>query len=71
MIQKLQEALFFISNFRYFIIGFTIKPTFSNIFMFSFKSNIEMKKYQFNFELISFVIWKHIPVNDPRATMLC
>ena len=30
-----------------------------------------MKKHQFSFELISVVIWKPIPVNDPRATMLC
>ena len=70
VILKLQETLFFVSNFRYFI-SFTLKPTFSNIFMSSFKANLEMKKHQFSFELISIVIWKPIPVNDPRATMLC
>ena len=44
---KLQETLFFVSNFYYFI-GFTLKPTFSNIFMFSFKANLEMKRHQFS-----------------------
>ena len=39
--------------------------------MFSFKANLEMKKHQFNFELISVEIWKPFPMNDPRATMLC
>ena len=29
-----------------------------------------MKRHRFNFELISFVKWKPIPVNDPRATIL-
>ena len=38
--------------------------------MFSFKANLEMKKHQFNFELVSIVSWKPFPVNDPRATML-
>ena len=51
---KLQETLFFVNNFRYFI-DFTLKPTFSNIFMFSFRANLEMKKHQFSFELISIV----------------
>ena len=66
---KLQETLFLVSNFHYFILV-SLKPTFSNIFMFSFKANLEMKKNQFIFELISIVKWKPIPVNDPRAIML-
>ena len=37
--------------------------------MFSFKANLEMKRHQFSFELISIVKWKPILVNDPRATM--
>ena len=39
--------------------------------MFSFNANLEKKKQQFSFELISVIIWKPILVNDPRATMLC
>ena len=39
--------------------------------MFSFKANLEMKKHQFNFELISVVSGKPFAVNDPRAIMLC
>ena len=38
--------------------------------MFSFEANLEMKKHKFNFELLSVVSWKPLPVNDPRATML-
>ena len=38
--------------------------------MFSLKANLEMKKRQFNFEVLSIVSWKPFPVNDPRATML-
>ena len=38
--------------------------------MFSFKANLEMKRHQFSFKLISFAKWKLIPVNDPRATIL-
>ena len=38
--------------------------------MFSFKANLEMKKHQFNFELLSVLCWKPFPVNDLRATML-
>ena len=36
--------------------------------MFSFKANLEMKRHQFIFELISIVKRKPIPVNDPRAS---
>ena len=71
VILKLQETFFFISNFRYFIFFISLKPTISKPkFMFPFKANLEMKKYQFNFELISIVSWKPFPVNDTRATML-
>ena len=35
--------------------------------MFSIKANLEMKKHQFIFELISIVKWKPIPVNDPSS----
>ena len=70
MILKLQETLFFISNFHYFILV-SLKPIFfKQKFMFYFEANLEMKKHQFNFELLSVVSWKPFPVNDPRATML-
>ena len=52
---KLQETLFVVSNFSYFIIGQLKTNPFSNIFMFSFKANLEMKMHQFSFELISIV----------------
>ena len=52
MILKLQEMLFFISNSHYFILV-SLKPIlFQPKIMFSFKANLEMKKHQFNFELI-------------------
>ena len=55
MIQKLQETLFFISNFSYYFFV-SLKPIFFKPkFMFSFKANLEMKRHQFDFELISIV----------------
>ena len=70
MILKLQETLFFISNSHYFILD-SLKPMlFKPKFMFSFEANLEMKNHQFNFELLSVVIWKPFTVNYPRATML-
>ena len=52
---KLQETLFFIRNLHYFILV-SLKPTlFKPKFMFSFKANLEMKRHQFNFELMSIV----------------
>ena len=72
MIQKLQETLFFISNFSYYYFWLAKNQSFFQPkIMFFFKSNLEMKKHQFNFELILVVSWKPFPMNDPRATMLC
>ena len=52
---KLQETLFFINNSLYFILV-GLKPIiFKPKFMFSFEANLEMKKHQFKFELLSVV----------------
>ena len=57
MILKLQETLFFISNSHYLILVLdSLKPIlFQPKIIFSFKANLEMKKHQFNFELLSVV----------------
>ena len=45
----------------------SLKPNLFQLkFMFSFKANLEMKRHQSSFELISFAKWKPIPVNDPE-----
>ena len=67
---NLQGTFFFISNFHYFLYR-QFKPNlFHPKIMFSFKANLEMKRHQFSFELVSFMNCKPFPVNDPRATML-
>ena len=38
--------------------------------MFSFEANLEMKKHQFNFELMLIVNLKPFPMKGPRVTML-
>ena len=68
---KLQEALFFVSNFNYFIFGFTLNQPFQTCLCFLLKLTLKRKNTNSVLELISVVIWKPIPMDDPRATMLC
>ena len=68
---KLQEALFFVSNFSYFIFCFTKNQHFQTYLCFLLNLNLKRKSTNSVFQLISVVIWKPIPVKDPRATMLC
>ena len=62
---KLQEALFFVSNFSYFIFGFTWNQAFQTYLCFLLKLTLKSKSTNSVFELISVVIWKPIPVDDP------
>ena len=55
VILKLQETLFFISNSHYLILVSLKLILFKPKFMFSFEASLEMKKHQFNFELMSIV----------------
>ena len=42
---KLQETLFFVSNFYYFLCRQITPNLFQSKFMFSFETNLEMKKH--------------------------
>ena len=56
MILKLQETLFLykVIPITFFLVS--LKPNlFQPKFMFSFEANLEMKRHQFNFELVSVV----------------
>ena len=66
---KLQEALFFVSNFNYFIFGFTLNQPFQTCLCFLLKLTLKRKNTNSVLELISVVIWKPIPVDNPRATI--